>query len=144
MAGTKSAPVKYSKGGVRADTRQLDQKQKATDTSLEATRAALAVEEIPVFIEYPENKDYRIIVASKYARTINEITTVCSTGTATVTGKINSTNLGGTANSASTTEQTQTHSSANSVAVGDDIVLTISAVSSIKNLSINIKATRTL
>ncbi len=97
-----------------------------------------------VFIETPSNKDYKIVVNSSFACTINEITTICTTGTCTVTGKINSVALGGTANSASTGESTQAHASANSVSAGDDIVLTISSNSSSANLSVKIKYTRTL
>lgn len=51
MAGTRSAPVTYTRGGVRADTRKLDQAQKATDTSLtalDATAAKLNVENQPL------------------------------------------------------------------------------------------------
>jgi hypothetical protein len=90
------------------------------------------------------NQDYRLVVNIPYACTINETTTICTSGTATATFKINTTALGGTANSVSTSEQTQTHSSSNSVAVGSDIVLTISSNSSALFLSFTIKITRTL
>jgi hypothetical protein len=90
------------------------------------------------------NQDYRLVVNIPYACTINETTTICTSGTATATFKINTTALGGAANSVSTSEQTQTHSSSNSVAVGSDIVLTISSNSSALFLSFTIKITRTL
>lgn len=41
MAGTRSAPVTYTKGGMRADTRKLDQAQKATDASINNLTALL-------------------------------------------------------------------------------------------------------
>lgn len=41
MAGTRSAPVTYSKGGMRADTRKLDQAQKATLSSINNLTALL-------------------------------------------------------------------------------------------------------
>lgn len=98
----------------------------------------------PIFIETVQDKDYKVIVARKYAGTIEEITTISESGTCTVTGKINTTALGGTPNAASTTEQTQAHATANAFVAGDDIVLTISANSSCVGLSINMKYTRTI
>lgn len=145
MAGTRSAPVRYSKGGVRADTRKLDQAQKSTDASLTALEAAIAVGHEPIFIETPDDKDYPgLPLNSKFAFTINEVTTKCTAGTATVTIKINGVALGGTANAASTSEQTQTHTTANAVAVGDDVTVTVSSNSGCENLAINYKYTRTL
>ena len=90
------------------------------------------------------NTDYRLIVKIPYGCTITETTTRCTSGTATGTFKINTTALDGTANSISSSEQSQSHSSANVVAAGDDIVLTISSNSSCLNLSFTIKFTRTL
>lgn len=90
------------------------------------------------------NQDYKLVVKIPYACTINETTTICTSGTATATFKINTTALGGTANSVSTSEQSQTHTTSNSVAAGDDIVLTISSNSSCLFLSFTIKFTRTL
>lgn len=95
-------------------------------------------------IEYPEDKDYRVVVNAALARTITSVTTKSSTGTCTLTVKINSTALGGTANSVSTTEQSQAHSSANEIAAGDDLVLTVSSVSSCENVSITVSGTLTL
>lgn len=96
------------------------------------------------FLEYPDAKDYRMVVNAALARTITSVTTRSSTGTATLTVKINTTALGGTANSVSTTEQTQTHTTANSVAAGDDIVFTVSSVSSCENVSVTLAGTLTL
>jgi len=92
-------------------------------------------------IEYPDNKDYRVVINAALARTITGVTTRSSTGTCTVTVKINTTALGGTANSVTTTESTQAHSSANALAVGDDIVLTVSANSSAENVSVTLIGT---
>lgn len=88
--------------------------------------------------------DYRLIVNLPYAATITSTTTRCVSGTATATFKINTTALGGTANSVSSTENEQPHSSANSAAAGDDIVLTISSASTCVGLSFTIEFTRTL
>lgn len=90
------------------------------------------------------NTDYRLVINIPYGCSITKTTTRCTSGTATATFKINTTALGGTANSVSSSEQSQTHSTSNTVAVGDDIVLTISANSSCLNLSFTIEFTRTL
>lgn len=96
------------------------------------------------FIASPSNKDYRIVVKAAHAGTITETTTRSASGTCTATFKINTTALGGTANSVSSTEQSQAHSSANAFAAGDDIVITISANSSCVDMSFTIKYTRVL
>lgn len=95
-------------------------------------------------IEYADDKDYRVVVNSALARTITGVTTRSNAGTCTLTVKINTTALGGTANSVSTTEQTQAHASANTVAAGDDIVLTISSNSIAENVSVTLTGTLTL
>jgi hypothetical protein len=95
-------------------------------------------------IEFPDNKDYRVVVNSALARTITGVTTRSSTGTCTLTVKINTTALGGTANSVSSTESTQAHTSANAVAVGDDIVFTVSANSAAENVSVTLTGAMSL
>jgi hypothetical protein len=95
-------------------------------------------------IEFPDDKDYRVVVNSALARTITGVTTRSSTGTCTLTVKINTTALGGTANSVSSTESTQAHTSANAVAVGDDIVFTVSANSAAENVSVTLTGTLSL
>lgn len=92
-----------------------------------------------VLILTPEDQDYKIVVKSPIQFTIQSITTISTTGTCTLTGKINTTALGGTANSVSTTEQEQTHSSSNVVGVGDDVVLTVSSNSAAENVSVTLK-----
>ena len=95
--------------------------------------------------QFPEDGDFTLILKAPFAFAITETTTKTSAGTATVTVKINSTALGGTANSASSSEQSQTHSSANAVTAGDDIVVTFSATSAdCEKLSLTIAGTRDL
>lgn len=106
--------------------------------------ARTQVDDLNIFIENPADQDYKVVVNSSFGYTINEITTICLSGTCTVTGKINTTALGGTANAASTSEQTQAHASANVLAVADDFRLTISANASCADLSIKVKRTRSL
>lgn len=81
-------------------------------------------------IEAPANGDYRVMVNVPVGIKITSVTTVCASGTATLTAKINTTALGGTANSVSSTEQTQDHAADNVMAVGDDLVFTFASVSS--------------
>lgn len=108
------------------------------------TSSSTITDYISGLIEAPSDKDYKLVVKSPYACTITETTTISTSGTATATFKINTTALGGTANSVSSTEESQAHSSSNSVSAGDDIVLTISSASSCENLSFTIKFTRSL
>jgi hypothetical protein len=79
-----------------------------------------------------------------HAGTITETVTKSVSGTCTATFKVNSTALGGTANSVSSAEQSQAHASTNTFVAGDDIVLTVSSNSSCADMSFSIKYTRTL
>lgn len=94
-----------------------------------------------VVVQYPEDGDITVILAMPYAVTITSVATKCTTGTATLTVKIGSTALGGAANSVSTSEETQTHSSANAMTAGDDLVFTFSSVSSAENVSVTVAGT---
>lgn len=96
------------------------------------------------FIETPADKTYKLVVKAPHGGTITECTTISASGTCTATFKINTTALGGTANSVSSTEQSQSHSSSNVFAAGDDIQLTVSSNSSCTDMSFTIKYTRTL
>lgn len=101
-------------------------------------------EMIAGFIAAPSNKDYRIALKMAHGGTITETTTRSASGTCTATFKVNTTALGGTANSVSSSEQSQSHSSSNTFVAGDDIVLTVSSNSSCTDMSFSIKYTRTL
>jgi len=76
-----------------------------------------------------QDGDYLLNDSFPYAAKIKTVRTICAAGTATGTSKINTTALGGTANSISTSAQTQSHSSSNSIAVGDDLKITLSSTS---------------
>lgn len=91
-----------------------------------------------------QNKDYKIVVKLSHALTITETTTISASGTCTFTFKINTTALGGTANSVSSVEQSQAHSTNNAAAAGDDLVITASANSSCIDASFTILFTKTL
>lgn len=96
------------------------------------------------FIAAPSNKSYTIALKMAHPGTITETTTKSASGTCTATFKINSTALGGSANSVSSAEQSQSHVSSNAFLAGDDIVLTVSSNSSCADMSFSIKYTRTL
>jgi len=114
--------------------------------SLAGSRASVSQTwEQSFLFEAPENGDYRVVVNAQLARTIAGVTTRSAAGTATLTVKINTTALGGTANSVSTTEATQSHSSANALAVGDDVVFTFSsATGDLEKVSVTLFGTMTL
>lgn len=101
-------------------------------------------EMIAGFIAVPDDKSYTIALKMAHGGTITETTTKSVSGTCTATFKINSTALGGTANSVSSAEQSQAHASTNTFVAGDDIVLTVSSNSSCEDMSFSIKYTRTL
>lgn len=90
------------------------------------------------------DKNYKIVVKAAHGGTFTETTTISESGTATFTFKINSTALGGTANSVSSAEQSQAHASNNVFVPGDDIVITASANSSCLGASFTMKYTRVL
>lgn len=113
-------------------------------TNLSAAALTQTLECIAGFIASPSNKSYTLVVKAPHGGTITETTTVSASGTITATFKINSTALGGTANSVSSSEQSQAHASSNVFAAGDDIVLTGSANSSCADMSFTIKYTRVL
>jgi hypothetical protein len=85
-----------------------------------------------------------LIVKAPYAGTINEVTTQSESGTCTATFKINGTALGGTANSVSTSSQTEAHTTSNTFSAGDAIQVTLSSNSSCLKLSFIIKVTRSI
>lgn len=113
-------------------------------SAISAAALAQTSEMMAGYIGAPSAKDYRIVVKASHGGTITETTTRSESGTGTITFKINTTALGGTANSASSSEESQAHASNNVFSAGDDIVLTPSSLSSLIGLSFTIKYTRTL
>lgn len=88
-----------------------------------------------------ENKTYAVIGKAAFAFTITEVTTRSTAGTCTVTITINGVALGGSANSVSTSEQSQTHSSANAVAAGDTVAIVVSSNSNCEGITVDIAGT---
>ncbi len=96
------------------------------------------------YIETVANKTYKIVVKMPHGFTITEATTISDSGTCTATFKINTTALGGTANSVSSSETSQSHGSANVGSAGDDVQLTVSSNSTCLGLAFSLKYTRTI
>lgn len=116
----------------------------AQRTTLVAAARSQTDEMMSGFIGTVADKDYRIVVKAAHGGTFTETTTRSESGTATFTFKINTTALGGTANSVSSSEQSQAHASANVFSAGDDIVITASSNASCLGASFTMKYTRTL
>jgi hypothetical protein len=117
-----------------------------TDTARALTPSNLAsqihVDAVAGHIPFPADGTYRLFIDVPFGFTVSKTTTICDSGTCTATFKNGTTALGGTANSVSSTEQQQTHSSANVFAVGDDLALTISANSSCVGMAFTVTYTR--
>lgn len=95
--------------------------------------------------KYPDDETVALILNSKFAWTITETNTITEVGTSTVTVKIGTTALGGSSNSASTSLDTQSHSSANAVALTNQINVEFSSTSGdCENLCLTIYGTRIL
>jgi hypothetical protein len=90
-------------------------------------------------IPTPADGDYVALRSIPTDLEFLSIKSIAESGTCTATVKINTTALGGTANSVSSTTQTQAHSSSNSASVDDDIKVTISSNSVCKNMSLYAK-----
>lgn len=105
---------------------------------------ALETGHINGMIEEPEEKTYTLVLKSAYAFTILETTTDAATGSGTATFEIDGTPLGGSANSVTSTENSQTHGSANTVAVGQTLTVVMSAIGSpsLIDMSFSIRYTR--
>jgi hypothetical protein len=111
-------------------------------TGMQRQKIGVADEGWSGYLGSPTNKTYLLVLKAPHPGRITEVTTKAEAGTCTATVKINTTALGGTANSVSTTEQSQAISSANVFAADDDINLTISSSSSCAGLSFTIKYQR--
>lgn len=94
------------------------------------------------FLGVPVNKAYLIGLKMPHGGTITETVTKCISGTCTATFKIDSTNLGGTANAVSSVEQAQAHASANVFTAGQDLWVTVSANAACLDMSFTIKYTK--
>ena len=79
----------------------------------------------------PTADDYKVLLKSLYAFTVNSATVKTTAGTCTLNFKINSTSITSLSSVSATSSETETNATAaNSVAVGDDLVITLSSPSS--------------
>lgn len=85
-----------------------------------------------------------IVLRAERAGTITRVTTKAAAGTGTATWAIEGTNLGGSANALSTSEDSQTHSSDNVFAAGDTITVTIASASGLASVAFSVEYTETL
>ena len=87
--------------------------------------------------------DYVLWFDAPYAGTVTMVRTESVSGTCTLTGKVNTTALGGTANSVSSSAQEQAHTTSNTFVKGDKLQFTISSNSTCLNLAAAFYLTRT-
>lgn len=89
------------------------------------------------------NQDYVLWYDAPFPGTITMIRTESESGSCTLTGKVNTTALGGTANAVSSTAQEQAHSTSNTFVKGDKVQYTVSSNSSCLNMAVAFYITRT-
>jgi hypothetical protein len=87
-------------------------------------------------IQTVADQDYYLMLDIPQNIEITRVITRSISGTCTATVNINGTPLGGTANSVSTTEDIQTHSTTNVASAGDDVSVTVSSNSACSDMSI--------
>lgn len=137
--------TKIANGSVsNAEFQYLDGVTSAIQTQLNGKAATSQVDVWSMNVATVANQDYIFHINLPFACTINEVTTKSASGTCTAQGKINTTALGGAANSVTTTESTQTHTTANTMVVGDDFTITVTSNSACTGMIVSVKYTRTL
>ncbi len=92
----------------------------------------------------PANGDYTLIQKAARAMTVTSVVTQSASGSATFTFKIDGVSLGGSANSVSTSEQSQSHSTANVLPIGGKLTLTVSSNSACQKAAIQVNYTETI
>jgi hypothetical protein len=109
---------------------------------IEANAAAALTEDHSVTIDVPANGTIRLRSDSSYPMDIEGVTTKCTSGTVDVEIQIDGVALGGGNNSASSSEETITHTSANRLPVGGDLDLVLSNNSSSLILNVTLHCRR--
>lgn len=123
----------------------MQEVQRVADGAASKVAAAAGqTDTLSIVVARPKDGDTVILRPFATGATITEVRTKSSTGTCTLTVKINSTALGGTANSVSTTETAQSHASANVADTDDNLTLTVSSNSGCVDMSVTITYTTTL
>jgi hypothetical protein len=124
--------------------RFLDERSRAIDEAIADAVSASQTEFISGLIKLPVNQDYRIVEKIPHGATLSEFTAKLASGTCTATLKIGTTAVTGGAINATSSQQSSSLTAANTAAVGDVLVITISLASSPVDLSFAIKYTKTL
>jgi hypothetical protein len=106
--------------------------------------AALQTDRLSVYIAKPRDGDTVLLRPFPTGATISEVRTQSTSGTCTLTVKIGASALGGTANSVSSTEEAQAHSSSNVADTDDNLTLTVSSNAACVGMSITITYSTTL
>ena len=122
----------------------LGKSARAVSATVAGKASASQTWEQSFYLEAPEAGDYRMVIRASVARKITRVTTRSTAGTCTLTVKLDTTALGGTANSVTTSEQSQAHSSNNDLAVDQDIDFTFSSESSVAGVSVTLSGTLAL
>jgi hypothetical protein len=122
--------------------RQARESQAAEELA-ETNVAVLATASHSALIEFADNKDYIIWLRTPFAGTITRTTVKSSSGTCTLTVKVNTTAVGGSAHSVTSTEESIERTTTNTFAAGDDFRLTVASNSSCVDLAVSIDYTRT-
>lgn len=96
------------------------------------------------YLEFPVDKTYRVVINCPIEYTIDSVTTDADAGTCDLTVDIDGTPLGGSANSVSTTEEEQLHTSDNTVSIGSTVNLTVDNNAGCEGMTVTIALTRTV
>jgi len=125
--------------------RAVDLNEVKTVVNAHATNIdEVVIESFNGLIESPEDKAYVLILKAAYDGSITETTTQSTSGTCTATFTIGATELGGSPNSVSSSEQSQAHVSENTFSAGDTITMTVSSNSSCVDFRFSISMSKTI
>ena len=134
-----SAPGDGTGEGARTAFGQLNINEAAIKAAIEALEADAFTSDVATVAD----QDYVLWYNAPYAGTVTAIRTDCASGTCTLTGKINTTALGGTANSGSSTASEQAHATSNTFVKDDVLKFTVSANSACLTRAVIFYITRT-
>lgn len=120
----------------------------ASDATLASTVSTLSAlvtafnssPQITGVLERPTAKSYVVVLKARFAFKITSVTTICGFGTATLTVTVDGVAIDGSANSVSTSEQSQAHDQ--SVSIGQDVAIVISGITNCLDLAFSIEITR--
>lgn len=95
------------------------------------------------YVKQPVNETWsNVVLDIPFDAEIDSVTAICTTGTCTVTVRINAVNLGGAPNSVSSVQSEVVHTTNNDFIVGDNITIVVSNAVSCQYLSIKINYRR--